>query len=396
MGERKEKLLGREDFLRGLLRWGLIVVALALTIIVVFYGGRSLLGEAQSSQQVASGPIEISSLQKALLGMYLNFRQKDIDTPVSDDSTVLVFTINPGETAATIAPRLQRDGLITDAQLFLWLVRYRGVDVELEAGDYELRPNMTMDEIVETLQHGRLTEVSVTIPEGRRAEEVAALLEEQRIVDSGVFMALVDAGGFAYDFLLDRPEGAPTSLEGFLFPETYRIPVDYDASQVIDLLLATFAERFSPEMRQMAADRGMSIYEVVTLASIVEREAVIAEERPIIAGVYLNRLEQGMYLQSDPTVQYALGYQEETGQWWKIPMSLEEDTQFDSPYNTYLYPGLPVGPICSPGLASLQAALEPAETAYLFFFSRFDGSHAFAETYEEHLRNQEQYQGEGE
>lgn len=395
MEERKGGPLDREDLLRGVLRWGLILVALVLTIVAVSFGGRYLLG-ARSSQQVevVPGTMEISSLEKTLLSIYLNFRQGDIGTPASGDATVVVFTINPGETAATIAPRLQREGLITDAQLFLWLVRYRGVDVQLEAGDYELRPNMTMDEIIDTLQHGRLREVTVTIPEGRRAEEIATLMEEQGVADAELFLALVVGGDFAYDFLHDRPEDAPSSLEGFLFPETYRIPIDYDAGQLIELMLATFAERFSPQMRQMAAEEGMTIYEVVTLASIVEREAVIAEERPIIASVYLNRLEQDMYLQSDPTVQYALGYQEDTGQWWKIPMSLEEDTVFDSPYNTYMYPGLPPGPICSPGLASLQAVLEPAETNYLFFFSRFDGSHAFAETYEEHLQNQELYQSQ--
>ena len=384
-----------EDLLRGALRWGLILVALVLTMGAVSIGGRYLLG-AGSSQQVelAPGALEISSLERTLLSIYLNFRQTEINTPVSDDAAVVVFTINPGETAATIGPRLQREGLITDAQLFLRLVRYRGVDVQLEAGDYELRPDMTMSEIVDTLQHGRLREVTVTIPEGKRAEEIAALLEEQGLVDAEDFMALVVSGDFSYDFLHDRPEDAPSSLEGFLFPETYRIPIDYDATQLVDLMLATFAERFSPQMRQMAAAKGMTIHEVVTLASIVEREAVIAEERPIIASVYSNRLEQGMYLQSDPTVQYALGYQEDTGQWWKIPMSLEEDTIFDSPYNTYMYPGPPPGPICSPGLASLQAVLEPAETSYLFFFSKFDGSHAFAETYEEHLQNQELYQGQ--
>jgi UPF0755 protein len=395
MERRKGGLLDREDLLRGILRWGLILVALVVTVVAVSFGGRYLLGAGSSQQvEVVPGTIEISSLEKTLLSIYLNFRQRDISTPASGDATVVVFTINPGETAATIAPRLQREGLITDSQLFLWLVRYRGVDVQLEAGDYELRPNMTMDEIIDTLRHGRLREVTVTIPEGKRAEEIAALMEGQGVADAEVFLALVASGDFAYDFLHDRPEDAPSSLEGFLFPETYRIPIDYDAGQLIDLMLATFAERFSPQMRQMAADKGMTIYEVVTLASIVEREAVIAEERPIIASVYLNRLEQDMYLQSDPTVQYALGYQEDAGQWWKIPMSLEEDTIFDSPYNTYMYPGLPPGPICSPGLASLQAVLEPAETNYLFFFSRFDGSHAFAETYEEHLQNQELYQGQ--
>jgi UPF0755 protein len=385
--------LARESLVRSLLRWGLTLVVLVFAAAVIIYGGQYLL-RGDSAAEVDAGAIQMSSLERTLIGLYLNVRGSDIRSPASNDSTATVFSVNPGETAATIAPRLQREGLVSDGQLFLYVVRYRGVDAQLEAGEYELRPSMTMDEIIDTLQHGKLQDVSITIPEGRRAEEVAALLEEQGLVDGEVLLTLVRSGSDGYDFLSDRPADAPASLEGFLFPETYRIPMDYDAGQILDLLLGTFGERFTPAMVQTAADRGMTIHEVVTLASIVEREAVIAEERPIIASVYLNRLEQGMYLQSDPTAQYALGYQEDSGQWWKIPMSLEEDMQVDSPYNTYLYPGLPPGPICSPGLASIQAVLEPADTTYLFFFSKFDGSHAFAETYEEHLRNQELYQGQ--
>jgi len=385
--------LSREDLVRGAIRWALTLVVLLFAVAAVVLGGSYLLG-GSSTEEVDTESIQMSSLERTLIGIYLNVRKSDTQSPASSDSTALVFTINPGETAATIAPRLQREGLVADSQLFLYVVRYRGVDAQLEAGEYELRPSMTMEEIIDTLQHGRLRDVTVTIPEGKRAEEVAALLEGSGAVDSETFMAMVRSGSAAYDFLSDRPADAPSSVEGYLFPETYRIPVDYDAAQILDLLLFTFGERFTAEMRQAAADSGMTVHQVVTLASIVEREAVVAEERPIIASVYLNRLEQGMYLQSDPTAQYALGYQEDTGQWWKIPMSLEEDVQVDSPYNTYMYPNLPPGPICSPGLASIQAVLEPAETPYLFFFSKFDGSHAFAETYEEHLRNQELYQGQ--
>jgi len=385
--------LSGEDLVRGVIRWGLTLVVLLAAVAVVVRGGRYLLSGG-TAQEVEAEAVQMSSVERTLIGVYLNLRKNVIESPASSDSTAVVFAINPGETAATIAPRLQREGLVADSQLFLYLVRYRGVDARLEAGEYELRPNMTMDEIMDTLQHGRLRDITVTIPEGRRAEEVAALLEEAGVVDGEVFMALVRGGAVDYDFLSDRPVDAPATLEGFLFPETYRIPVDYDAMEILDLMLGTFGERFSPEMRQAAMDKGMTVHEVVTLASIVEREAVVAEERPIIANVYLNRLEQGMYLQSDPTVQYSLGYQEDTGQWWKIPMSLEEDVPVDSPYNTYMYPDLPPGPICSPGLASIQAVLEPEETTYLFFFSKFDGSHAFAETYEEHLRNQELYQGQ--
>jgi len=385
--------LTREDLVRGLVRWVLTLAVLLVAIAIVVYGGSYLLGGG-GTEEVDTEAIQMSSLERTLIGLYLNVRKGDLQSPASSDSTAVVFTINPGETAATIAPRLQREGLVADSQLFLYAVRYRGVDAQLEAGEYELRPNMTVDEIIDNLQHGRLREVTVTIPEGKRAEEVAVLFEDAGAVDRESFLAVVRSGSEAYDFLSDRPADAPSSVEGYLFPETYRIPVDYDADQIVDLLLFTFGERFTPEMRQAAADRGMTVHQVVTLASIVEKEAVVAEERPIIASVYLNRLEQGMYLQSDPTVQYALGYQEDTGQWWKIPMSLEEDVQVDSPYNTYMYPDLPPGPICSPGLASIQAVLDPAETPYLFFFSKFDGSHAFAETYEEHLQNQELYQGQ--
>jgi UPF0755 protein len=385
--------LSREDLVRGAIRWVITLVLLIFALGAVVVGGSYLLGGG-GSEEVNAGSLQMSSLERTLIGLYLNLRKSDIESPAGSDSTAVVFTINPGESAATIAPRLQREGLVADSQLFLYVVRYRGLDAQLEAGEYKLRADMTMEEIIDNLQHGRLREVTVTIPEGKRAEEVAALLEESGIVDSEGFMAAVRSGSTAYDFLSDRPADAPTTVEGYLFPETYRIPVDYDAAQILDLLLSTFGERFTVEMRQAAANEGLTVHQVVTLASIVEREAVVAEERPIIASVYLNRLEQGMYLQSDPTVQYALGYQEDTGQWWKIPMSLDEDVQVDSPYNTYMYPGLPPGPICSPGLASIEAVLNPADTPYLFFFSKFDGSHAFAETYEEHLRNQEQYQGQ--
>ena len=379
--------------LRGVVRWALTLVVLAVAAMAVVYVGRGLLG-SETGQEIDADAVQMGSLERTLIGLYLNLRRDDVARVPGGEDTEVLFTINPGETASTIAQRLQRQGLVSDAQLFLWLVRYRGVDARLEAGEYELRSNMSLDDIVESLQHGRLREVSVTIPEGKRAEEVAALLEERGLAQAEEFLRLVRSGTSDYDFLADRPEGAPSSLEGYLFPETYRIPADYDAGGILDLMLTTFGERFSLEMRQAAAEKGMTIHEVVTLASVVEREAVVPEERPIIASVYLNRLEQDMYLQSDPTVQYALGYQEDADQWWKIPMSLEEDVLVDSPYNTYMYPGLPPGPICSPGLASIQAVLEPADTTYLFFFSKFNGSHAFAETYEEHLRNQELYQGQ--
>jgi len=329
------------------------------------------------------------ALDDLLLRAYLAFHQEEISQPASDDPTPVVFIVEPGETAGDIALRLEQLGLINDAELFRLLARYHKADSRLEAGRYELRANMTMGEIIEALQHGRLEEIEVTIPEGWRAEQIAEMLEEVG-VDGEEFLALVREGSFDYEFLRDRPPGA--TLEGFLFPDTYYLPVQPIALDIIERMLANFDQRFTAEMRQMAAEQEMTIYQVVTLASIVEREAVVAEERPIIAGVFLNRLAKGMTLDADPTVQYALGYQEDTGQWWKRPLALEEIERVGSPYNTYLHRGLPPGPICNPGLASIQAVLEPAETDYLYFVAKGDGSHVFARTLEEHNRNRAKYQ----
>lgn len=376
------------------LKRGLILYSVALLAILILLGGAILLGwryllyagEASDSNTIS---VDMSSLERSLLGFYLGFRQGEVESPASDDSTPLLFTITPGETAATIATRLERAGLIGDARLFRLLVRYRGVDAQLEAGDYQLRPNMSLEEIVNALQSGRPSEVAITIPEGWRAEEIAEMLEGRGLVKAEEFLRTVREGEFAYDFLSERPK--EISLEGYLFPDTYGIRPDFEAAQIIDMMLANFGGRFTPEMRQEAAGRGMSIHEVLTVASLVEREARIPEERPIIASVYLNRLEAGWLFESDATAQYALGYQEGTGQWWKSPISLEEMPEIDSPYNTYLYPGLPPAPICNPGLASIQAVINPAETNYMFLYHKGDGSHAFAESYEEHLENQRRY-----
>lgn len=339
---------------------------------------------------LSSGDGAAEALDDFLLRVYLRFRQEEIVRPASDDPTPVVFTVEPGETAGDIALRLKRLGLITDAELFRQLAQYEKADSKLEAGRYELRANMTMGEIIETLQHGRIEEIAVTIPEGWRAEQIAQRLAEEVDVDGDHFLDLVQDGHFDYEFLQDRPPEA--SLEGFLFPDTYLLPVQPTALDIIGRMLANFDKRFTAEMRQAAVEQEMTIYQVVILASIVEREAVVAEERPIIAGVFLNRLEEGITLDACPTVQYALGYQEDTGQWWKTPLTLEELDQVNSPYNTYLHQGLPPGPICNPGLASIQAVLEPIETEYLYFLAKGDGSHAFATTFEEHLQNQQKYQ----
>jgi len=350
-------------------------------------------GRTEQETKVLDADSIVRTVERSLLGLYIQFRQEDVKAPADpQNASLIAFNIQSGETAATIAPRLERYGLIRDATLFRYLLRYRGVDTRLEAGDYYLRPNMTMDEIIEELQHGRAQTVTVTVPEGWRAELIAELLEERGLVSAEEFMRLVNTGGaMNYAFLRDRPPGSSLSLEGYLFPDTYELPKNVDAHLVVEIMLSNFDAKVTPEMRALVAAQGKTLHEVITLASIVEREAVIAEERPIIASVYLNRLAAGMYLQADPTVQYAKGKDPQTGKWWGHMLQEEAQTTL-SPYNTFLHPGLPPGPICNPGLASIKAVINPAQTNYLFFFSKGDGSHAFAATYEEHLRNQKKYQ----
>ena len=330
------------------------------------------------------------ALDDVLLRTYLAFHREDIAKTASDDPSPVVFVVEPGDTAGDIALRLKRRGLIVDSELFRQLAQYEKADSSLEAGRYELRANMTLREIIAALQHGRIEEIAVTIPEGWRAEQIAKMLVDAVGVDGDQFLDLVRGSQLDAEFLQSHPPEA--TLEGFLFPDTYLLPIQPTALEVLERMLANFDERFTTEMRQAVVEQQMTIHQVVTLASIVEREAVVAEERPIIAGVFLKRLEDGMKLESCPTVQYAMGYQEETAQWWKTPVMLGELDQVQSLYNTYLHQGLPPGPICNPGLAAIQAVLEPVESDYLYFLAKGDGSHAFARTFEEHLQNQQEYQ----
>ncbi len=377
------------------LRLGLFIgVFLAMLSILVGAGwyiirDATSLGKADSA---LGGSIDISSLEKTLLGLYLSLRGAEIEQPVGESAGLIPFTIQPGETAASIAPRLEQQGLIRDAELFRLLVRYRGVDNQLQAGEYELSPAMNMEEIINYLTQGRTKAIKLAVIEGWRSEEIAELAVESGLGSRDEFMDLVRLGEYNHTFLQGRPLGSPPSLEGFLFPDTYLLPTDASPADLIREMLNTFDKRLTPAMREQAKLRGMTIYEVVTLASIVEREAAIPQERPIIASVYLNRLKQGMYLQADPTVQYALGFQEEQGTWWR--KLSEEDLEINSLYNTYKYAGLPPGPICNPGLASLEAILQPAETEYLYFVRndlKGDGSHVFAKTFAEHLANMQKY-----
>lgn len=313
------------------------------------------------------------------------------DSRVSNDPSQVIFVVNRGETAATIAERLQREKLISNALLFRLMAKLRGIDSQIEAGEYQLRRNMTMNEVLDELAHSQFAGSRITVVEGWRAEEIADMLQRRGVAKRNEFLALVNAASFDADFLRSRPVGA--SLEGYLFPDTYRVPPGITVEEIIQMMLKNFGQRFNQDMREKAVKSGLSIHEVVTLASIVEREAVLPEERPVIASVYLNRLKANMLLQADPTVQYAVADVNSTGEpreYWKKTLTVA-DLAIDSPYNTYRYKGLPVGPIANPGLASIKAVLEPAETDYLYFVAAENGTHVFARTLDEHNQNVAKY-----
>jgi len=330
---------------------------------------------------------ELSSADDVVVNAYLEARADQLEAPAGMDDAPVTFVVRPGETAGEIATRLEGQDLISDAELFRRYVQHYGLDAGIEAGEFTLRQTMTIPEISQTLQQARRPEQMLVIREGLRLEQVAAAVGEQTTVEEGAFLELATAGWrtepYAARFVPLLPEDA--TLEGFLFPDTYRLPEMATAGDVLERMLTAFDERVTGGIASAAADQNMSLYEAVTLASIVEREAVVDEERAVIAGVYQNRLEAGWTLDACPTVQYALGSAEE---WWP-PFTLEA-TSAQSPYNTYQNHGLPPGPICSPGLASIKAAAQPADTDYFFFLAdctKDDGSHLFAVTEEEHYAN---------
>jgi UPF0755 protein len=337
--------------------------------------------------------------------IYLDRHSEELDRAASNYSRPVRFTIEPGMAARTIAKELQRFGLIRDPELFEAYVRVNSLDDRIQAGVYVLDPSMSLREVVEAIQHANSESVSITILEGWRFEQTADYLTKANVLSDparGEAYRSLAASAAAidpdrYPFLRERPQRA--TLEGYLFPDTYEIPAtNATAVDVLTRQLETFAARVLPLYAEARANgtTDLSLHEVLTLASIVEREAVVREERPTIAGVYLNRLANGIKLDADPTVQYAMGYQPAAGQWWKTPVMLEEYSAVDSPYNTYLNAGLPPGPIAAPGLSSIEAVLDPEEHNYLYFVALPDGTgrHVFAVTYDEHVRNVAQYMGQ--
>jgi len=307
-----------------------------------------------------------------------------------NDSTKQTVTVPPGATAADIGNDLQQRGLVRSGLLFRLAVDQAGVGSTLAAGDYELSRSMSTPEIIQVLARGQVKRgLVVTIPEGWRSEQIADRLEATGFSSRDDFLRAVSAPDSvpSVSALADPPQ---RGLEGYLFPQTYEVPTRVPGVRAADLMVRMFQQTVTGTLR--GNETSLTPAQVIVLASIVEREARQPGERATIASVYLNRLALNLPLQADPTVQYAIasrdGPQAAAYNYWK-PDLTPQDLQVDSPFNTYMNSGLPPGPICNPGEASIRAVLQPAKTDYLYFVATTDGSgtHLFARTLDEHNAN---------
>ena len=306
-----------------------------------------------------------------------------ISSPYSGmNSGPVLLRIQPGTSTSEIAARLVEADIVTSDWVFRFAVWRSGRDRELQAGEYLFEAPLSPLDVVAKIADGRVHLRRITFPEGLTLSEMSTIFESEGFGVSGSFINASQQVDLVSDL-----DSAATNLEGYLFPETYALPSDATANDLVRVMVEQFRAVFGERLRGRARDRNLSIRQVVTLASIIEKETGEGGERSLVSAVFNNRLRIGMPLQSDPTVIYAL----EVAGLYDGNLT-RENLQYDSPYNTYRYREIPPGPIASPGAAALRASLEPADASYLYFVSRNDGTHAFADTLREHNRNVREFQ----
>jgi UPF0755 protein len=362
-----------------------IILFLLITGLVLIAGYFFIVHRVQVEFGSPAGGL--SSLQRIIIPIELFVNRRALTEPQSTLREEYKFSIEEGESVAMICIRLERERLIPNAEVMRMYLIYTGLDRALKSGEFSLSTQMSPVQIADALLKTVPKDAVISILPGWRIEEVAA-----NVAASGL---MISADAFiesAYNPSQNKiavlPSSEINSLEGFLYPGIYVMPRDSDIDALLEMVLSAFNEQLNPVLVEGFNRQGLSLMEAVKLASIVQREAVVSDEKPLIASVFYNRLAIGMRLETDPTVQYALGFDGATNSWWKSPLSLN-DFKIDSPYNTYLYNGLPPTPICNPDLESLKAVAFPADTPYYYFRAACDGSgrHNFAVSYEEHLNN---------
>ena len=365
-----------------------VVISLVVLLVVtigLFVGFLSI--HSAVREQFGPPAPTLNLVQRILYPLELYIQRTDLTSSQAFTEGEQVFVIEPAESVSMVCLRLENTGLIQDAELLRTYLVYTGQDRQLQAGRFTLSMGMAPVELAAELLDATPQEAVVSILPGWRIEEVAA-----NVAGSGLSIPLEEFIDAAYhptvQLITVLPVESVMSLEGFLYPEIYIFARDATLDEVLLAMLSEFSGSIDPTLMDGFTRQGVTPYEAIILASIIEKEAVVDEEKPMIASVFHNRLAAGMRLETDPTVQYALGYQESAGTWWKAPLSIA-DLAVDSSYNTYQVAGLPPTPICNPALDSLRAVAFPAETPYYYFRAACDGSgrHSFAITYEEHLSN---------
>jgi UPF0755 protein len=358
-------------------RYQILLIAFVLLAALIFFFG---IVPARVSQLYGPPAYALSLSQRVQFSMRL-FRHNGLLTePADPNGPAMRFTVAPGESVTDVAARLRQLGLIRNANAFRDYLIYTGLDTSIQAGNYELSAALSTIDIARAMQDATPLEVDFGILPGWRMEEIAASLPTSGLSAAPDEFLASARNPLNFDFL-----GDAITNEGFFLPGTYILPRATDADGLVEALVRNFAQHLNSDLADGFANQNLTVYQAVILASLVERESIQTDEMPLIASVFINRLDAGWKLDSDPTIQYALGYE---GNWWPNPLSAL-DLEIDSPYNTYLVTGLPPAPIANPSLEALSAVSHPADTGYFFFRARCDGSgyHNFAVTLEEHIAN---------
>ncbi len=364
---------------KGILLFTLICFISACFILSIFFMLQNV------EKNFGSADDFLSDSQRLKLSMRLFFEKKSLlaerDIPASNT----IFTISYGESLNSVANRLEQLGYIGNQKAFLDYLQYKGLDQSVQAGEYQVPQKISDIVLANLLQDATPTDAIINILAGWRLEEVADALPTTGVnITPGEFLAVAKQ---------PRTLGSPfdmqvPSMEGLLYPGRYRVSRDITADELLNVLYEQFEKNLSADIKKNIEKNGLSLYQGIIMASMIEREAVKHDEMQKIASVFYNRIEIGMKMESDPTIQYGIGQEYAGGPWWKVPLTYA-DLNFISLYNTYQVEGLPPAPICSPSSDALAAVADPDKTDYVFFMAKCDhsGWHNFSETFEQHLEN---------